>query len=437
MAIRLDHGEDELTEVHDINVTPFIDVMLVLLIIFMVAAPLATVDVPVDLPSSNAQQQPRPDKPIYLTIKADGTLAIGDDPVTREHACGGTRRRDWIQQGQAHFLARRSCGAIRRRHAGAQRSARRELPQNRPGRARSTQRPMTSSALHWFDDDPHARRRWIISGVAVFCGYAAVAGGLLLWWPQSRPARRRFVRHFARAGADRQHCRRQADGRRTGARGNGRAERDAGAAGQTAGAAEGRGTAAARPAPSTIALPEEKKPPDKVEEHGRRPRSRRPRSRAARRGSSRRGKAGFFASCSSPSTIRAGARARRAGRGHACLQHRPQRPRAVAAHRARLRLRRTRRRGVGAGRARATDAGVPAEHDRSATRSDGSDPLLAALRRANFSPPLWRQTICRIHTGVLHAHQTNPDLIRRQENAGGVRGRGHQEQMVGGHFYRR
>jgi biopolymer transport protein ExbD len=81
LAIRLDHGSDELTEVHDINVTPFIDVMLVLLIIFMVAAPLATVDVPVDLPASTVQPQQRPDKPVYLTIKADLSLAIGDDPI--------------------------------------------------------------------------------------------------------------------------------------------------------------------------------------------------------------------------------------------------------------------------------------------------------------------------------------------------------------------
>ena len=88
MAIRLDHGSDELTEVHDINVVPFIDVMLVLLIIFMVAAPLATVDIAVNLPSSNAQPQQRPSKPVYLTLKADLSLALGDNPVARERLTG-------------------------------------------------------------------------------------------------------------------------------------------------------------------------------------------------------------------------------------------------------------------------------------------------------------------------------------------------------------
>jgi biopolymer transport protein ExbD len=84
MAVTLKDPQDgDLAEISDINVTPFIDVILVLLIIFMVAAPLSTVDVAVDLPVSNAQPQPRPDKPVFLTVKADLTLALGDDSVSR------------------------------------------------------------------------------------------------------------------------------------------------------------------------------------------------------------------------------------------------------------------------------------------------------------------------------------------------------------------
>ena len=60
MAVKLSPSDDTLEENHDINVTPFIDVMLVLLIIFMVAAPLSTVDIDVDLPASTAQRRSVP-----------------------------------------------------------------------------------------------------------------------------------------------------------------------------------------------------------------------------------------------------------------------------------------------------------------------------------------------------------------------------------------
>jgi biopolymer transport protein ExbD len=81
MSIRVDRGES-LDVVHEINVTPFIDVVLVLLIIFMIVAPLANVDIPVDLPTANAERKQQPDEPIFLTVKADLTLAVGDDTVT-------------------------------------------------------------------------------------------------------------------------------------------------------------------------------------------------------------------------------------------------------------------------------------------------------------------------------------------------------------------
>src|SRR5512140_2074148 len=85
MAVSLSEGDldDDFDETHDINVTPFIDVILVLLIIFMVAAPLSTVDLPIDLPSSSATPQKKPDKPTYVSIKSDLTLAIGEEQVKR------------------------------------------------------------------------------------------------------------------------------------------------------------------------------------------------------------------------------------------------------------------------------------------------------------------------------------------------------------------
>ncbi len=126
MAAHLGSSKGDLQETHEINVTPFIDVMLVLLIIFMIAAPLATVDLPVDLPASNAAPHEKPDKPVYVTIQADLALALGETPVKRNDlvkaldALGGDKN-------NAHIPARRQRGALWRDDGRSRTTARRRL----------------------------------------------------------------------------------------------------------------------------------------------------------------------------------------------------------------------------------------------------------------------------------------------------------------------
>ena len=96
--------DEEFAEAHEINVTPFIDVMLVLLIIFMVAAPLSTVDLPIDLPTSSATPQKKPDKPTYVSIKPDLTIAIGETAVKRADLIAALDHTSELTKDQFIFL---------------------------------------------------------------------------------------------------------------------------------------------------------------------------------------------------------------------------------------------------------------------------------------------------------------------------------------------
>ncbi|MYM82714.1 protein TolR [Duganella sp. FT50W] len=85
MGVRLSSGPaTRPTPVSDINVTPLVDVMLVLLIVFMVAAPMMTAGVKVDLPTSNAKPLQEPKPPIVVSINAEGTVYVNQTAATPE-----------------------------------------------------------------------------------------------------------------------------------------------------------------------------------------------------------------------------------------------------------------------------------------------------------------------------------------------------------------
>ncbi len=83
-----DDNDDIYRPLSEINITPFVDVVLVLLIIFIITAPLMTAGVPVELPDTSAARVSQPKKPVVITLAADGNLYIRDEQVTGEAFVG-------------------------------------------------------------------------------------------------------------------------------------------------------------------------------------------------------------------------------------------------------------------------------------------------------------------------------------------------------------
>ena len=107
MAVSLNNGRgrSRYKPMAEINVTPMVDVMLVLLIIFMVAAPLMTVGVPIELPQTQAKQLNTEQKPITVSVTNEGAIYLGDTPVALDdlvaqvaaQAANGTEDRIYVR----------------------------------------------------------------------------------------------------------------------------------------------------------------------------------------------------------------------------------------------------------------------------------------------------------------------------------------------------
>jgi len=123
MGVRLSSGPAARPgPVSDINVTPLVDVMLVLLIVFMVAAPMMTAGVKVDLPTSNAKPLQEPKPPIVVSINAEGTVYVNQTAATpdtllslmEQEAAGDKERRIHLRgdQGLAYGRIVKTMGAL-------------------------------------------------------------------------------------------------------------------------------------------------------------------------------------------------------------------------------------------------------------------------------------------------------------------------------------
>ena len=179
--------------------------MLVLLIIFMIAAPLATVDVAVDLPGSTAQPAPRPAEPIYLTVREDLSLALGEAPVDRA-ALGPAL--DALAEGDKEarvFLRADRARRLRRPDGGDEPAADRRLPEGGAGRPRAAAgRRRHDRAVA--ADEPGHRRPTCCSGAPAGAAALAAHAALAAWLLRAPPVRAerpgRAGRGDARAGAD-------------------------------------------------------------------------------------------------------------------------------------------------------------------------------------------------------------------------------------------